>query len=59
MDPDPHKHMPIPPRAFDSATCTVLVDHPRLLVLGTGPDQVLPMRLYPVDAQDDEDMITF
>jgi hypothetical protein len=45
------------PVTFDEQDCDVLLDHPRLLVLGAPLDQVFLMKLYRVEAQDYEDLI--
>lgn len=46
------------PFTFEERDCDVLLDHHRLLVLGAPLDQVFLMKLYRVDAQDYEDLIT-
>jgi len=46
------------PFTFTEDGCEVLLDTPRLLVLGAPLDQVFLMKLYRVDAQDYEDLIT-
>lgn len=45
------------PFTFTEDDCVVLLDTPRLLVLGAPLDQVFLMKLYRVDAQDYEDLI--
>lgn len=45
------------PFTFVEQDCDVLLDHPRLLVLGAPLDQVFLMKLYRVDVQDYEDLI--
>lgn len=46
------------PATFREQDCQVLLDRPRLSVLGAPLDQVFLMKLYRVDAQDYEDMVT-
>jgi hypothetical protein len=46
------------PSTLSDKDCEVLLDHPRLLVLGAPLDQVFLMKLYRVDAQDYEDLVT-
>lgn len=45
------------PATFDEAACPILMDHPRLRVLGAPFDQVFVMKLYAARAQDDADMV--
>jgi hypothetical protein len=46
------------PATFRDQDCEILLNEPRLLVLGAPLDQVFLMKLYRVDAQDYEDMVT-
>ena len=46
------------PSTFHDQDCDVLLELPRLLVLGAPLDQVFLRNLYRVDAQDYEDMVT-
>lgn len=46
------------PATFIESECAVLLDHPRLMVLGVPLDQVFVMKLYRLSAQDYEDLVT-
>lgn len=47
------------PATFEEATCTVLIDHPRLRVLGAPLEQVFVMKLFAVGnrANDYDDLV--
>ena len=45
------------PATFDTRDCDVLLDHPRLLVLGAAMRDVFVMKMYRADANDLADMV--
>ena len=45
------------PATFDARNCDVLLDHPRLLVLGAAIRDVFVMKMYRADANDLADMV--
>lgn len=48
---------PFAPTTFQETDCAVLLEHPRLMLLGAPLDQVFLMKLYRLNAQDYEDLV--